>query len=76
MKDQVKYLEVILNKKLEAGRRILKIGCAKLSCCEKALRIITECGGLAIHFRSEGHTFVCFAGMVEESGAEKCTCSG
>jgi hypothetical protein len=27
----------------------------------------------AIHFRGESHSFVCFAGMVEESGAEKCS---
>jgi hypothetical protein len=33
--------------------------------------IITEGGGLAI--RGEAHSFVCFAGMVEESGAEKCS---
>jgi hypothetical protein len=29
--------------------------------------------GLTIHFRGEAHSFVCFAGMVEESGAEKCS---
>jgi hypothetical protein len=28
---------------------------------------------LAIHFRGEAHSFVCFAGMVEENGAEKCS---
>jgi hypothetical protein len=28
-------------------------------------------GGLAIHFRGKAHSFVCFAGVVEESGAEK-----
>jgi hypothetical protein len=37
------------------------------------LGIITEGGGLAIHFRGEVHPFVCSAGMVEESGAEKCS---
>jgi hypothetical protein len=37
------------------------------------LGIITEGGGLAIHFRGEAHSFVCFAGMEEESGAEKCS---
>jgi hypothetical protein len=37
------------------------------------LGIITEGGGVAIHFRGEAHSFVCFAGMVEESGAEKCS---
>jgi hypothetical protein len=30
------------------------------------LRIITDGGGLAIHFRGEAHSFVCFAGIVEE----------
>jgi hypothetical protein len=50
-------------------------------CCGKDLGIITECGGLAIQFGGEAHSFVCFAGMVEENGAEKCsekalTCSG
>jgi hypothetical protein len=43
------------------------------SCCGKDLRIITEGGGLGIHFRGEAHSFVCFAGMVEERGAEKCS---
>jgi hypothetical protein len=29
---------------------------------------------MAIHFRGEAHSFVCFAGTtVEESGAEKCS---
>jgi hypothetical protein len=37
------------------------------------LGFITEGGGLTIHFRGEAHFFVCFAGMVEESGAEKCS---
>jgi hypothetical protein len=36
------------------------------SCCGKVLGIITEGGCLA-------HSFACFAGMVEESGAEKCS---
>jgi hypothetical protein len=39
----------------------------------KTFGIITEGGGLAIHFRGEAHFFICFAGMVEESGAEKCS---
>jgi hypothetical protein len=46
---------------------------AVLSCCGKDLRTITEVGGLSIHFRGEPHSFVCFVGMVEESGAEKCS---
>jgi hypothetical protein len=25
------------------------------------------------HFRGEAHSFLCFAGMVEDSGAEKCS---
>jgi hypothetical protein len=37
------------------------------------LGIITEDVGLTIHFRSEAHSFVSFAGMVVESGAEKCS---
>jgi hypothetical protein len=37
------------------------------------LWIIIESGGMAIHFRGETHYFVFFAGMVEESGAEKCS---
>jgi hypothetical protein len=28
---------------------------------------------LYIHFRGEAHSFVCFAGMVEESENEKCS---
>jgi hypothetical protein len=43
------------------------------SCYGKDLGIITEDGSLAIHCRSEAHSFVCFAGMVEESGAENCS---
>jgi hypothetical protein len=43
------------------------------SCCGKDLGIITGGGSLAIHFRGEAHFFVCFAGMVAESGAEKCS---
>jgi hypothetical protein len=35
--------------------------------------IITEGGSLAIHFRGGAHSFICFAGMVKESGAEKCS---
>jgi hypothetical protein len=30
-------------------------------------------GGLVIHFRGEAHSFVCFAGMLEESRADKCS---
>jgi hypothetical protein len=53
----------------------LKIGCAKpaLHIGSVVVGTITEGGGLAIHFRGEAHSFVCFAGMVEESGAEKCS---
>jgi hypothetical protein len=36
------------------------------------LGIIIE-GGLPTHLRGEAHFFVCFAGKVEESGAEKCS---
>jgi hypothetical protein len=34
---------------------------------------LTEGGGLAVHFRGEAYSVVCFAGMVEESRAEKCS---
>jgi hypothetical protein len=37
------------------------------------LRIITESSGLGIHFCDEAHSFVWFVGIVEESGAEKCS---
>jgi hypothetical protein len=40
--------------------------------CGKDLGVITEGGGLAIHFRGEAHSFVCFTDMVE-NGAEKCS---
>jgi hypothetical protein len=43
------------------------------SCCGKDLEIITEGGDLAIHVRGEAHSFVCFAGMVEEIEAIKCS---
>jgi hypothetical protein len=42
-------------------------------CCGKDLGIIIEGAGLSIHFRDEDHSFVCIAGMVEESGAEECS---
>jgi hypothetical protein len=41
----------------------LDIGCVVV--LWKKLGIITEGGGLAIFFRGEAHSFVCFAGMVE-----------
>jgi hypothetical protein len=50
--------------------------CILAVCCEKHLGIITEGSDLAIHFRGDAHSFVCFAGMVEESGAEKCSETG
>jgi hypothetical protein len=37
------------------------------------LRITIDDSGLAKHFRGETYFLVCFAGMVEESGAEKCS---
>jgi hypothetical protein len=40
------------------------------SCCGKDFGIITKGGG-PIHFRGEAHSFVYFAGIVKESGAEK-----
>jgi hypothetical protein len=77
MTDQVKYLGVILDKKLDwkahLENKIRKACIAVSSCCGKDLRIITEGGGLAIHFRGKAHSFVCFAGLVEENGAEKCS---
>jgi hypothetical protein len=36
------------------------------------LEDITDGGGLAIHFRGEAYCFVCFAGVMVESGSEKC----
>jgi hypothetical protein len=39
------------------------------SCYGKDLGIITKGGDLAIHYRGEAHIFVCFPGMMEESGA-------
>jgi hypothetical protein len=43
------------------------------SCCGKDLGIITVGGGLAIHFRGEAHSsLLCFAGVLEKSGAQKC----
>jgi hypothetical protein len=59
----------------------LKIGCAKpalhigsvVELWEKNLEIITEGGGLALHFHGEAHSFVCFAVIVEESGVKKCS---
>jgi hypothetical protein len=62
MTDQVIYLGVILHCIL-----------AMPLCCGKDLGIITQGGGLAIHFRGEAYSFVCFTGIVVESGAEKCS---
>jgi hypothetical protein len=39
------------------------------SSCGKDLRNITKGSGLAIPFRDEAHSFVCFAGMLDESGS-------
>jgi hypothetical protein len=50
---------------------LLQKGKFMSSYCGKDLGIITEGGGLAIHFRGEAHSFVCFTGMVEENRAEK-----
>jgi hypothetical protein len=38
-------------------------------CCGKDLGIITECGPLAISFRVEAHSFLCFAGMMKQRRA-------
>jgi hypothetical protein len=37
------------------------------SCCGKDLGTITKGGGIAIHFRGEAHSFVCFAGMLKNA---------
>jgi hypothetical protein len=53
----------------------LKIGRAKPALHIGSVHIgdYHQGGGLAIHFRGEAHSFICFASMVEESGAEKCS---
>jgi hypothetical protein len=77
MTEQVRYLGVILDKKLDWKAHLekkIRKACIAYWQCHRAgndLRIITGDGGLAIHFRGEAHSFVCFAGMVEESG--KCS---
>jgi hypothetical protein len=73
MTDQVKYLGVIMNKKLEWKTHLENRFCKACIAYWKDLGIITEGGGLAIHFRGDFRSFVCFAGMVEESGAKKCS---
>jgi hypothetical protein len=81
MTEQVKYLGVILDKKLDWKAHLenrMRKACIAYwqchsSCCGKNLGIITEGGCLAIHFRGEAHSFVCFAGMVDESGVKKCS---
>jgi hypothetical protein len=81
MTDQVKYLGVVLDKKLDwkahFENRMYKT-CIAYWQCRCAVGNITIGGGLAIHFRGEAYSFVCFSGMVEESGAKKfsLTCSG
>jgi hypothetical protein len=58
--------------KIESTKTALKIG-SVASCCRKDLGIITEGGGLAIHFRGEANLLVLVlvhTGMVEESRAE------
>jgi hypothetical protein len=77
MTYQVKYLGVILVRSLigswKKDAQSLNCILAVSSFCRKDLGIITEGGGLALHFRGEVHSLVFFAGMMEESGAEKCS---
>jgi hypothetical protein len=75
MTNQVKYLGVISDKKLDwraylEERMRMRKACIAYWQCRPAVGIIAESGGLAIHFRGEAHSFVCFAGMVEESGSK------
>jgi hypothetical protein len=76
MADQVKYLGVILDQKLDRkahlGIRMRKACIAYWQCRRVVGKTWGFVGGLAIQFRGEVHFFVCFAGMVEKSGAEKC----
>jgi hypothetical protein len=69
MTEQVKYLGVILDKKLDSKAHLenrIRKACIAYWQCRRAVE-------KAIHFRSEAHFFVCFASMVEENGAEKCS---
>jgi hypothetical protein len=81
MTDQVKYLEVILDKKLDwkthLANRMREACIANWQCRRnvgKTWRLSPKV--MAWIYTSvltaEAHYFVCFAGMVEESGADKC----
>jgi hypothetical protein len=80
MTDQVKYLEVILDKKLDCKTHLanrMRKACIAYWQCRRAVGktwgLSPKLMAWAIHFRGEAHYFVCFAGMVEKSGAEECS---
>jgi hypothetical protein len=81
VKYLVKYLGVIFDENLDwkahLEKRMRKACIAYWQCRhavgKTSVGVITEGDGLAIYFRGEAHSFVCFAGMVIESGAEKCS---
>jgi hypothetical protein len=50
-------------------RRILKIGCAKVALYIGSVFVLWE----RLRDLGRWHSFVCFAGMGEENGAEKCS---
>jgi hypothetical protein len=78
MTDQVKYIGVILDKKLNWKAHLenrMGKACIAYWQCRRAVGLgtITESGGLGIHFCGGAHSFAWFVGIVEESRAEKCS---
>jgi translation initiation factor IF-1 len=81
MTDQVKYLRVILDKKLDWKAHLEnKMRSAKLALHIGSVVVLWErlrgyhrgwWPGYGEGFRGDAHSFLCFAGMVEESEAEK-----
>jgi hypothetical protein len=71
MTDQVKYLGVILDKKLDWKAHLenrIRKACIVYWQCRRAVEKT-----LGLSPKVVANSFVCFAGMVEESGAEKCS---
>jgi hypothetical protein len=79
MTDKVRYLGLILDKNFDWKAHLenrMRKACIAYWQCRRA---VGKTWGLSpnveawVHFRGEAHSFVCFADMVEESGAEKCS---
>jgi hypothetical protein len=71
MTDQVKYLGVILDKKLDWKAHLENR--MRKACYWQCRRAVERTWELSPKVVTWLYSFVCFAGMVEDSGAEKCS---